>query len=177
MASIPIPTQQQQPQQSNGRATFGDNSKPYGMFANDDAAATANVKTCSREPLRGIFTSNSLSDIFFSDVNVDAVQTAIRYRVYVDSGRKYTIGRQSDTELQIIMRSIYFQFSKNQPINLTGQVKELNKKVLDYTVPRIIQEINQYNQYKHDVTTMPVPLQRSENVSNAGSKFLFRGDF
>ena len=35
-------------------------------------------------------------------------------------------------------------------------------------------EIEQYNNYVKDASSMHVPLDRSENVSNKGSKTLYR---
>jgi hypothetical protein len=160
---------------TNGRIDFASQAKPYSMYS--DVDTKSNKKDFGKEAMRGALISNPLSEIYFSDVNFEALQGAIRYRVYVESDKKYKIGRQSDTELQIVMRSIYYQYSKNLPFDITGQVKVLNKKILDFVVPRIIQEINQYYQYKKDVSSLPVPLPRSESVSNAGSKFLYRGEF
>ena len=60
--------------------------------------------------------------------------------VFKTSGNR--IGRQSDTELQIIMRSIYLQYSENNNCNIISQVKVLNKKVLDYCVEKINKAIS-----------------------------------
>lgn len=152
----------------NGRIEFKDAETPYTMY-NDNG----NAKGFAREALGGMINSNSLSDVYFSQANLDAVQDAIRYRVFIESNNKHVISRQSDTEVQIIMRSTYYQYSKNLPFDILGQVKVLNKKVLDWAVPRIIQEINQYNQYKADASMLPVPLSQPQNMSSAGNKFLF----
>ena len=84
----------------------------------------------------------------------------------------YRIGRQSDTELQIIMRSIFLQYSKNQPCNLKQQVMELNNLVLNYCVDRITTEISKYLEYKDEVNKMPLPLEHPRNLSMAGEKSL-----
>lgn len=152
----------------NGRVEFKDAANPYTMYNE-----TGKGNGFAREALGGMINVNSLSDVYFSQANLDAVQDAIRYRVYVDSDNKYVISRQSDAEVQIIMRSTYYQHSKNLPFDILGQVKVLNKKVLDWAVPRIIQEINQYQQYKADASMLPVPLSQPQNVSSAGNKFLF----
>ena len=82
----------------------------------------------------------------------------IRYNVYLRSGKKHIIGRQSDTQLQIIMRSIYLQNSKNLNTDIKGQIQELNKLVIDYCVPNILVEVEQYIQYKVSVSKIPEPL-------------------
>jgi hypothetical protein len=117
--------------------------------------------------------NNELSNIFFSQNNIDALQQGIRYLVWKNSNGKYVIGNQSETQLQIIMRSIYLQYSKNLSYNIISQIKDLNQKVLDYIIPQIIIEIDQYNYYIKDTNNQPIPLERSINTSSAGTKFLF----
>ena len=83
---------------------------------------------------------------------------------------EFKIGRQSDKQLNIIMRSIYLQNSKNLPNDIQGQVFELNKLVLQYCVPNIYSEILQYNGYLKAISTNIVPLDRSINISSKGEK-------
>ncbi len=111
-----------------------------------------------------------LNDLFFSSQNVEFIHRNIINKVSNQTGFK--ISRQSDTELQIIMRSIFLQYSKNQPCNLKEQVMELNRKVLNYAVDRIVVEISQYLEYKDTVNKLPLPLNHPKNLSNAGTKSL-----
>ena len=67
---------------------------------------------------------------------------------YRKSNGEYTIGRQSDVELKIIMRSIYLQNSKNLATDVAGQIRELNRLVANEAVPSIIVNIEQYLGYK-----------------------------
>jgi hypothetical protein len=67
------------------------------------------------------------------------------------------------------MRSIFLQFAENKPDGVLCQVKELNSRVLDYAVPRILAEVKMYLTYRKDVTTLPQPLERSLNTSVKGS--------
>jgi hypothetical protein len=121
--------------------------------------------------------NNELSNIFFSQNNINALQQGMKYLVWKNSGKKYVIGNQSETELQIVMRATYLQYSKNLPYNIIPQVRDLNQKVLDFTVPRIIIEIQQHNYYINDISNQPVPLERSVNTSSAGTKFLYTPEF
>ena len=52
-----------------------------------------------------------LSKKFFCKENLDKIQKTIQERIFIH--HKYRIGRQNDTQLNIIKRSIYLQFSKN----------------------------------------------------------------
>ena len=68
------------------------------------------------------------------------------------------------------MRSIFLQHSKNRMDNITQQVEELNKLVLDYCIPQICSEAKGYMKYKRDVSTLAVPLSRA--VSTYSSNVL-----
>lgn len=115
---------------------------------------------------------NDLSNIFFSEKNIDALQQGIRYGVYTKSNGKYTIGRQSDQELKIIMRSIYLQYSRNTSQDCLGQVRELNAKVLDWAITEVMSNITQFDTYRQDASTMPVPLAHAPIMTQKGSKQL-----
>lgn len=126
-----------------------------------------------------------VSDIFFSSRNINALHEGICNMVFNMSNGKYNIGRQSDQELKIIMRSFYLnslrggvpRFQDNiypidDPLEQTtlAKVRKLNKEVLDWSVPRIITNIQQYERYKQDVSKLPVPNELPAFVSSAGSK-------
>jgi len=83
---------------------------------------------------------------------------------------KYNIGRQSDDELKIIMRSIYFQYSKNMPNNINEQVRNLNIMVIEWSVPRILTNLKQDEKFRYDISTLPEPLERSVLASQKGFK-------
>ncbi len=111
--------------------------------------------------------------VFFSRVNTDALQDGIRYRVFQETGGEYVIGRQSDVELGLIMRSIYLQYGRNDEGGGTlSQVRDLNQRVLDYCVPLVTQELSMYMRYRQDVAQMPVPMDRGQLATTKGSRTL-----
>ena len=122
--------------------------------------------------LQGIQTPSSLSLLFFSKENIDIIQKIIRYNVWKLSQEKYIIDRQSDTELEIVMRSMYLQHSRNLNCKLNEQIKKLNQLVIDWCAPRILIQVQQYIGYIHDVENLPMPIDRPTNISNKGSKVL-----
>jgi hypothetical protein len=149
----------------NGRIDIMGNTpaKPFQLYDDD-----VNVDFYQQNSLNSIQTNSLLSKTYFGRVNFEQLQNMIRYNVYLQSGKRHIIGRQSDMQLQIIMRSIYLQNSKNQENNISEQIKELNKMVLDFCVPNILVGIEQYQQYKVSVSThkQPIPLAQSTNQSN-----------
>ena len=70
------------------------------------------------EQLKGIQTSTPLSKAFFSTQNISALHTKIRYQVWLNTNKQHVIGNQSNEELVLIMRSMYLQYSQNQPKNI-----------------------------------------------------------
>lgn len=131
-----------------------------------------NSRDFNEEAIKGVHVKNPLSNIFFSQTNIDALQEAIRYQVYLRSCNKFTISRQSDTELKLIMRAFYLQEGRHRQYNILEEVRALNTLVINYSVPRIVQEIQMYNHYKKDINTNPIPLARGEFSSSKGTKYL-----
>lgn len=109
-----------------------------------------------------------LSRMFFSRKNVDYLQYMMKKLVHKETG--HIIGRQSDEELLIIMRSIYLQHSKNLPHDLSRQVAELNYRVLKYSVyDEILPKVKGYMTYLNDNlrTNVVLPRERYVNIKGA----------
>ena len=130
------------------------------------------------DALRGNWEVTELSKAFFSRTNAIVIQNGIRKAVYEKSGPKqYVIDDQSMDELTIIMRTMYLQYAQNLPYDIIGQVKELNEKVMNWSVPHILSAVDHYNYYLNDISHMPVPLARSVSLSSAGTKSLPQNPF
>ena len=108
--------------------------------------------------LSGIWQNSKLSNLFFSAQNMNLLQNEMKVGVYNLSNKQYVIGKQDPDNLKIIMRTIFIEKSKNQPNNITEQIRELNQFVLDYSVPQIYNELVGYYKYKRDISTLSNPL-------------------
>jgi hypothetical protein len=91
-----------------------------------------------------------VSQLFFSDKNVQALHEGIRYGVFKATGK--VIDKQSNEVLIIVMRSMYLQFSVNLGYNVVQQVRDLNARVLDYCVPQVTNELKARLRYWVDST-------------------------
>lgn len=160
---------------NNGRVDTLQNAN-YQMYKLFDGGNNK-VSEFSREAIQGIHTSTPLNDLFFSEQNVAALQEGIRYMVAKSSNNEFIIGYQSEVELQVIMRATYLSDAKHQPYDIIGQVKELNKRVIDYCVPRILEEIRMFRHYKNDVSQLPMPMDRGQFSSSKGTKVLESKEF
>ena len=118
----------------------------------------ANQCVTFRNATEGIWDSNSLSNAFFSEQNIQIIQNGIRAGVYHRSNGQYVIGPQDCDSLKIIMRSVFLQNSANQPNNITQQIAQLNKIVLDYCIQQVYSEAQGYLKYINDASTLVVPI-------------------
>ena len=111
-----------------------------------------------RDAVTGNWYKTKLSDLFFSNENIELLQNGIRAGVYKISNNKYIIDKQNYDELKVIMRSIFLQNSKNKPNDITGQINILNNMVLDYAIKQVYGEVNGYIKYKYDISTLAEPI-------------------
>jgi len=111
-----------------------------------------------RDAMTGNWYDTQLSLAFFSGLNIKILQNGIRAGVFNRSNRQYVVGEQNTDELQIIMRGIFLQYSKNQPTNIPQQIADLNKSVLDYAINQVHGEADGYMKYKRDASTIAMPL-------------------
>ena len=132
------------------------------------------AKDAPRARLDGNVARGPVADLFFSSDNVEALQEGIRYRVYTESGNEMVVGRQSDGELAVIMRSIYWTYGRNALDDVVGQVRALNARVLDYAVPEVLSAARMHERYRRDISTLPQPMDRPVLDTKKGSR---QGEF
>lgn len=123
-----------------------------------------------RNVIKGDHCDNLLNQTFFSKGNINIIQNELRYRVNKEMGQ--IIGPQSETELIIVMRAIFFQNAKNLDTNIPEQISELNSIVIQSILPKILSNIKQYQEYLKNKGQIPLPMDRSINVNNKGIKQL-----
>ena len=116
--------------------------------------------------IKGIHEETGLSEVYFSTNNISLLQSAIRYEVKLSTGK--VIDRQSTNELSIVMRSIYLQ--NGNPMvhsdNISNEVRKLNTMVIDYCSKQISTQVHQHQGYIRKLTTLPIPIERPQQVDN-----------
>ena len=127
----------------------------------------ANQCVTFRNPTEGLWTDTYLSKAFFSQQNIQILQNGIRAGVYQKSNGQYTIAPQDCDSLKIVMRSVYLQHAANQPNNITQQVAELNKIVLNYCIQQVYSEAQGYLKYIDDASTLVVPIAHPVMTNNS----------
>lgn len=153
----------------NGRINLFDDKASSSKIPNNHPQFynEKNISTINRN-----IAGNCVSEIYFSQENLDIIQEGIIKSVYNNSQGQFKIGKQSEQELKIIMRSIYFQYAKNLNFDLKEQVRELNTMVIRWCVDEIIKNVKQHLEYKKSVSTLPLPLEHSQLPSQKGTKIL-----
>ena len=134
----------------------------------------ANQCTTFRNATEGLWSENSLSNAFFSLQNIQIIQNGIRAGVYKRSNGQYVIGPQDCDSLKIIMRSVFLQNAANQPNNISQQVAELNKMVLDYCIQQVYSEAQGYMKYINDVSTLVVPIAHPVMTDNTDRELVLK---
>lgn len=151
----------------NAKIYFAENevAPPYELYSGSNGQ-----QQCFQDSLSSVIELTSLAQSYFSKTNVNIVQNAIIERVFVESKGQFRIGRQSDLQLQIIMRSIYLSYGKNLPTNIKGQVDELNKYVVDEAMNTVMPNIRQYLTYREEIRTPRKFFDLPINPSSKGEK-------
>jgi len=137
------------------------------------------VHQCStfRSPTEGIWNETILSKAFFSQENIKILQNGIRAGVYKKSNGQYVVAEQNCDSLKIVMRSIFLQYSSNLPDNITQQIEQLNKMVLEFCIQQVYSEAQGYMKYVDDVSTLVVPIAHPVMSSNTDRQLEFKSWF
>jgi hypothetical protein len=111
-----------------------------------------------------------LNKIFFSPENIELLQSQIQSQVKSMSGGKYTIGRQSDDDLKIIMRSYYLMFGQNNPQNVERELHDLNSRVVGYSAGKVYSEVDFHMFYLKDIEDFAPPIANPMNPHVYGTR-------
>ena len=163
-------------------------------FTTDDSKLSGSN---TRFLFKNLYGETPLTFLFFSDKNINNIQNILRYNVNKETG--YVIDNQSNTELMIVMRSIFLEYSLHPKlidekmsseerrellVKYTMEVERLNHIVINATLPKVISQIQQYVDYLRDASQQPYYMDKPKNESVAGQKqyrsatqVLLGGDF
>jgi hypothetical protein len=113
-------------------------------------------------------TNTPLNQLFFSQGNIDTLQSQIQAAVQSMIGAR--IDRQSDTDLMLVMRSYYLQYAQNDPNRIAQELKELNDRVVNFCANRISVEVEAYRYYRKDILDFPAPIANPIDVKIYGTR-------
>ena len=116
------------------------------------------TKTDYTNVLTGTFERTRLSNAYFSQDNIQIIQNALRKGVYDKSNQKILIDQQPQDQIVTVMRSIFYQHSKNLDYNIPQQIQELNNYVINFCINTVFNEAVAYLKYKEDSSKMHIPM-------------------
>jgi hypothetical protein len=151
------------PKNENGRVVLKANENGTPFFIQD--MIPKNEKTNYYNATQYMFSPTLLSRTYFSLENIEILQNAIRAEVYRKTNQKHIIDKQDYDQLKMIMRSIFLQYALNQNHDIKQQIETLNKMVLDFSIPRVYNELIAYLKYKEDISTLATPMENPIHLS------------
>jgi hypothetical protein len=118
------------------------------------------------DSIKGNYEQTLLTHNFFSDNNIKTIQDSIRYYVFQNTSK--VIDYQSEQELITVMRGQLLQYGNmalNDRESVLREIHKLNKLVINFSVDRIISELNMYDFYLNDLSHLKVPIERPKYVN------------
>jgi len=109
-----------------------------------------------------------LSNLFFSDLNINTLQKGIKQKFKNDTG--LAIDNQDQNDLLVIMRSVYIDNSMTPSQNVCEQVKWMNGRVIEHANQQISTGVSQQIDYFRDASRVWVPNKLPESTSLYGKK-------
>ena len=156
-----------------GRIQLKDGESPFPYSLHGDTGKSTSTPNTSIANLGSMQQPTVLSRAYFSAANIQIIQNALRKGVH--DATNIVVDEQNTEQLQLVMRSVFLQYSRNQTHSaevIREQIEEMNQKVIEYCVPVVVSNVKQYQQYLVDVSTMPTPMSHGLATSQAGSRSL-----
>ena len=137
---------------------------PAALYADEPYMVSSMVK----ENIQYRHTNTSLNEQFFGQSNIDLLQSRIQGEVRQMVSAE--IGRQSDSDLMLVMRSYYLQYARNNPNEINEELAELNDRVVAFCSNRIAVEVEAYRYFRKDILDFPDPIQRPIDTQIYGTR-------
>jgi hypothetical protein len=109
-----------------------------------------------------------LGNAFFSEFNKETLHKIIQDTIRSRTG--YMIDKQSDGDLQSLMRVVYTDMAKDPYTNVKDQVAQMNQEVVGRATSTISTGMLQQLVYMHDISVNPIPLEIPVSTSTYGNK-------
>jgi hypothetical protein len=124
--------------------------------------------------LRGMQMNNTpVSIAYFSNKNIARIQKYIKREIFKRSHGEYILEMdQDENDLILVMRAVFFEYSRHLPTNVDEQVRELNRYTLREIIPGMMTNIEQQMLYLRDISQPIQPIALPLNVNNGGRRNL-----
>lgn len=142
-------------------------ARPYSLYSPGQAL----FDNTHRQDLVGhIHKETSLNAVFFSQSNIDHIQKGVHDQVMLMSGSKYSIDKQNEDDIKIIMRSYYLMYAKNNPKMVAQELEDLNRRSIGHISAKVYSEVDFHMFYRKDIESFAPPIANPTNVHVYGSR-------
>lgn len=97
-----------------------------------------------------------LEQTFFSKENIELINKQLITAVFNKSNKQFLICPQDESNLLIVMRYVFIEYSRNLPFDIKEQIRDLNCRVVSEIAPTIISNVDQKIGYLRDISTQPL---------------------
>lgn len=151
----------------------------YNITKDDDTLPS----TSTNSLFKNLYGETLLTKLFFSRQNIHNIQSILKLLVYKET--REVIDRQSNSELLIVMRSVFLEYSAHPPLidesmsdkrkaqlyNMyTKEVTRLNEIVVNAIVPKLVSQMLQYLGYLKDASEQPYQMELPKSNSITGER-------
>lgn len=137
---------------------------PAVLFAPEPYLVSSKVK----ETIQYRHSNTTLNEQFFSESNMNVLQERIQREVRQMVNAE--IGRQSEPDLMLVMRSYYLQYARNNPDEVATELIDLNERVVGFCSNRIAVEVEAYRYFRQDILDFPTPIARPIDTQVYGTR-------
>ena len=109
-----------------------------------------------------------LSNAFFSDFNRETIHNLILKSVKDKTG--YGLERQSDADVQALMRRVFVNLMGDPYTDIKGQVERMNAQVVKEATETISTGMLQQIVYLRDISSNRIPMALPTSTSTYGNK-------
>lgn len=147
-----------------------ENGAPFHLFEK----SSRSTETKFTDYVKRDIENNILTEAFFSPKNIQIVKNGVRAEVYRLSSKQFVIAEPTDDDMVHVMREIFMENAKHGTTNITEQIAVLNNDVIQFCAPKIHGEAISYMKYRHDISTMAVPINHPQLASVKGGRQIER---
>lgn len=111
-----------------------------------------------------------MKEAYFSLENMDIIQNMIIKEVFLRSNETLRINKIKSETLIQVMNNIWTNFCRFLPYDYREQIRELDKKVMEYLVPLLLKESEFYKNYLRDSDRTNLPQLERPIMITKGRK-------
>lgn len=120
-------------------------------------------------PLQGALEESGISDLFFSNKNVNTIVQTVRYKVY-EKNTKYIIDPPNINDTYLIMRDTFLHADNGKYLavpetEIIDSIKSLNTIVINKIVSNILSNIKSKERYLNDISSHNILLDPPKSTS------------